>query len=674
MPKINTDITSSLTSDEKEVFSLIREVINKYTPSTNAFAVGGWTRDKLLGIPSDDIDIMLDTISGEDFAKLLTQQMGIKDPHIIRENPEKSKHLSVAKTYIPLSSGTQQEIDFAQARTEVYRGDSRVPEIQEATPQEDAYRRDLTINSIFYNINNNKLVDFTGSGIKDLIGNVIRTPQDPLKTFSEDPLRIFRTIRFAAKYNGQIDPETYKAMMDPSLRNEIKQKISKERIGVEFVKMLKNPNPQRAIELMKETGLWQDIMAEALMGTKYEGKIAPLEMDQNNPHHVLTVWEHTMQVVKNLIENQPEMEEEKRVVMIMAALMHDLGKLYYEIHTPSKSHEGRTSYIGHEQESREMAEHILRYLKLEGNLIKQVSGLAENHMRPHRFTEQGVDSLRAMRRFIRLMGESSLNWIDVFNLAVADAYSKGLEIDPNTIQTYQGLENNLQEALVSLKPIKENTIEPILNGNEIMQILNIKPGPWMTEIVEFVKELRDENPDITKDEASMKLKEKYGHLSPAEIKEAQEKKEEKKKSSTCPRHLLKSKIDEINKDLKEDNCYTILPLLQELQKEYGNDDNVTRLIAITTFKLLLRDQKLRHNELLIYIFKKSEENFFDIILCSYVIGILLLIETATEDDIIKEIAERMITMSPGIVRKILDSLPENVYRPKLKEEFKKQLK
>ena len=664
--RIDTNIQGRLTQEEKEVFSIIRKVIEKYTPSTHAYAVGGWVRDKLLGVDSNDIDIMLDNISGEAFANLVTQYLGIKDANVIRANPAKSKHIETAKAHIPLSNGEVQEIDFAQARSERYEEGSRIPIVETATPQEDATRRDLTINSIFYSINDNQIMDFTGKGIKDLISDTFRTPADPLKTFSDDPLRILRVIRFAAKYGGNIDNETYQAMLDPSLRNEIKQKISKERMGEEITKMLKNPNPEVAINLLKETGLWQDIVSEALIGTPYEGKMADLDMEQNNPHHTLSVWGHTMQVVKNILDKYPEAEPEKRATMILAALMHDIGKLYNDIQAESKTHPGRTSYIGHEKESRTIAEHILRYLKMEP-FIQQVSGMARHHMRPH-FKDRGNDSagLKAMRKFIRQMGEKSLDWLDIFNLAVADAYSKGTEIDPETVQTYQNLEVQLQQALASLNPIENQSIQPILNGNEIMEILNIKPGKWMKEIMEFVSELRDDNPDITKEEATELVRNKYQNIDVNEIRQASS---DEGGTLTCPMHLLKSKIQESNSDFGEGRYYKVLQTVKGLKEEYGNDENITRLIAISMFKLLLEGTKYKDNDVLVYLFKKTEKNFFDIILCSYAVGILLLIDTPTEDEIIREIANRMIAMSPGTIKRVLDSLPKEIHRPKLKKEL-----
>jgi len=666
--KINTNIAQNLTKDEKEVFSIVKEVISRYTPSTQAFVAGGWTRDKLMGVPSDDIDIMLSNISGEFFAKLVTKHMGIKDAHTIRENPEKSKHIETSKAYIPLSSGKTQEIDFAQARKEIYKDNSRIPDTQPATPQEDAMRRDLTINSIFYNIIENKLEDFTGMGIKDLIANTIRTPMNPLKTFSEDPLRIFRTLRFTAKYNGKIDPETYQAMLDPSLRNDIKQKISKERIGQEFVKILKNPNANYALQLLKDTGLWDDIVAEAIKGTPYSGKMAPMDMPQENVHHKLTLWGHTMEVIKNIIEKYKDAEPEKRITMILAALMHDLGKLYQEIWGESKSHPGSKSYHGHEKESAKMVELILRYLKMEP-YIGEVSKLAQYHMKPHTLIDEG--GARTLRRFIRKIGEESLNWIDVFNLAVADAYAKDTIVDPNTIAKYKDLEGKLQEALVSLKPAQDTSIKAILDGNEIMQILNIKPGPWMTPIKEFIRELRDENPDITKEEATKKLKEKFQSVNPKDIKQASK---EKEKKQECPQLLLINKIETINNLYKEEKYYEIFSIISDLHKKYNNDDNVARLIIKALFRLLLIDKKYKNIDLIQDVLNKSKDNFFDPILCCYAVGILLLLETKTQENIILDIAKRMIKMAPEKIKKVLDLLPQNIYHEKLKNEIEELLK
>lgn len=670
MNNVNVNISEGLNPQEQEIFGILEKVVQQYAPNTTLRSAGGWVRDKLLGIPSDDIDIMVDNMSGEEFAKLVTKSMSLEDPHVIRQNPDASKHVETAKAYIPLSNGETQEIDFAMARQEIYDDDSRIPEIKPATAQEDAIRRDLTINSLFYNINDKNVEDFTGKGIKDLITNTIRTPLDPNKTFSDDPLRMFRTIRFAAKYSGQIDPETFQALQNPELREKIKAKISKERIGTEFKKMLKNPNPDYAIELMKDSGLWQDIVNEALAGTKYEGKMAELDMEQNNPWHELSLWGHTFQTIKNLLANIPDMEGEQKVVMLLAALTHDLGKLHSEIQAESKTHPGRTSYHGHEKESEEIASHVLRYLRLEP-LINQVAGLARYHMRPHRMTEEG--GAKTLRRFIRQMGELSLNWVDVLNLSVADALSKDMNIDPEVVKKYQELEAKLNEALQTMKPLEQNKgITPVLNGNEVMQLLNIKPGPWMKDITEFIKDIMDENPEISKEEAAQKIQMQFEYLSQDEKIQRQAGNEETG-FSYCPMHLFNQRREHLRECYKDERFYEVISVLKELKEDYENDEKITKLIAYYMFYLLTKNkERYRDNDLLDYLFLNTEKDFFfDGVLACFTMGILLNIETRTEDDMIKALAEKGKNLNPELFDKIMTTISKcDPYRKDLLGEVK----
>jgi len=691
--EVDLNIQNKFTKDEVELFTILKEVGDRYTPSTEIYLVGGFVRDLLIGKPSSDIDVMLSNISGEDFAKLVTKHMNIKDAHTIQSNPEKSKFITTSKAYLPLSSGTVQEVDFAQARSEVYREDSRIPDIKTATPREDALRRDLTINSLFYNLKTNQIEDFTGKGIKDLISNTIRTPVDPIKTFSDDPLRIFRVIRFAAKYNGNIDPETYKAMSNPQLKEEIKRKISKERIGVEFIKMIKNPNSQVAIDLLKNTGLLNDIISEALKGTPYEGKLAELEMNQENPNHKLNLWEHTMSVVKNILEQYQDAEPEKRVAMILAALMHDIGKLYQEVWAESKSHPGHRSYHGHEDESAKIIEHIFRYLKIEP-YIQQVSLLAKEHMRPHQLSRD-KGGAKALRKFIRECGEQSLNWLDVFNLSTADAYAKDVIKDPKTVEEYQTLKSKLEEALATMKVQDESTkVKPVIDGNQIMEALGTKGGPHMKIVIEYLKELMDSTPDLTPEQALQYMAEiktksneymtlnkgvTYEQAVMAVVGQISGSGADKevlagvKDASTCPQHLFHKKFIDIYSLLDENKELEAISNLKKLKEEYGNDERVVRLVAISMLKILSKKPELRDNNIIQYAFDKAERSFYDAVLSSYVLGLLILLKTGTKQEDILDMGLKTSNMSPGILRTVLDSLPEEVYHKEVKQKLKAHL-
>jgi tRNA nucleotidyltransferase (CCA-adding enzyme) len=169
-----------------------------------------------MGRTSSDIDISLDDMFGEEFATLLNKKLypgGEKHFGVIKSNSDKSKHLETAAIRV---HGVF--IDLVNLRNETYAEDSRVPEIGIGSPEEDALRRDLTINTMFYNINNKEIEDFTGRGIIDLENGIIRTPLEPYQTFIDDPLRVLRTIRFATRFNFEIVPEIYEAAKDERVR------------------------------------------------------------------------------------------------------------------------------------------------------------------------------------------------------------------------------------------------------------------------------------------------------------------------------------------------------------------------------------------------------------------------------------------------------------------------
>jgi len=170
-----------------------------------------------MGRESDDIDIALDDMYGEDFAQMIDKHMhnGKETGHfgVIKANSAQSKHLETATIRV---DGI--EIDLVNLRSESYSEDSRVPTIEIGTPKDDAYRRDLTINSLFYNINDSKVEDFTESGLKDLKNKIVRTPLEPLQTFLDDPLRVLRTIRFANRFEFTIVPEILTAAKDTRVR------------------------------------------------------------------------------------------------------------------------------------------------------------------------------------------------------------------------------------------------------------------------------------------------------------------------------------------------------------------------------------------------------------------------------------------------------------------------
>jgi tRNA nucleotidyltransferase/poly(A) polymerase len=279
---------------------------------------GGWVRDKLLGVGSHDIDVAINKMTGEHFGlkiieylelpgnaakygidlkeekpkvaaeekpdakpkekngkaskkqKASEQKQKDGEPaakeksrkiapglHKIEANPEKSKNLETATIKL---MGI--DLDLVNLRKETYNEVSRNPQIEFGTPEEDAMRRDATVNAMFYNLNTSEIEDFTGRGFQDMELKIIRTPLEPYQTFKDDPLRVLRLIRFASRLNYTIDPETQKAMSNQEIGEVLKIKISRERVGIELEKMLKGPDPLMALSLIDNLDLYNTIFTD----------------------------------------------------------------------------------------------------------------------------------------------------------------------------------------------------------------------------------------------------------------------------------------------------------------------------------------------------------------------------------------------------------------------------
>lgn len=234
-------------------------------PSVLRFT-GGWVRDKVLGVGSQDIDVGINDMTGHQFGLALEKYLAIPDKveeyaslasdgdsferavgslHKIAANPEKSKHLETCKTRV-----FNLELDLVNLRKETYTEDSRNPQMEFGTPMEDALRRDATVNALFYNLQTSSVEDFTGKGLQDIRDKVFRTPMAPYQTFQDDPLRVLRLIRFASRLGYRIHAETLEAMKDEGMKRSFRTKISQERVGIELQKMLSGMDSFGSYELM----------------------------------------------------------------------------------------------------------------------------------------------------------------------------------------------------------------------------------------------------------------------------------------------------------------------------------------------------------------------------------------------------------------------------------------
>lgn len=244
---------------------------------------GGWVRDKLLGVTSHDIDVALSTMTGEQFGQALktyASQCGtqyeeaakkqgftaqFKDLHKIKANPEKSKNLETITTKM---FGI--DVDFVNLRKEVYNETSRNPQMEFGTPEEDAMRRDACVNALFYNLDTQTVEDFTGKGLHDMQAKIIRTPLEPYQTFKDDPLRVLRLIRFAARLGYTIQEDSLKAMANDEIHEALRLKISRERVGVEISKIMTGPDAYGGLMMVHDLNLYQTVFADPKYNTVFD--------------------------------------------------------------------------------------------------------------------------------------------------------------------------------------------------------------------------------------------------------------------------------------------------------------------------------------------------------------------------------------------------------------------
>ncbi len=248
---------------------------------------GGWVRDKLLGVQSHDIDVALSTMTGMQFGQALqaylrdhgtkyeqeAKQQGfnpeIKDIHKIAANPEKSKHLETITTRM---FGI--DVDFVNLRKEVYNDESRHPEMEFGSAEEDALRRDATVNALFYNLDTQTVEDFTKQGLEDMDNKIIRTPLEPYQTFKDDPLRVLRLIRFACRLGYTIEANSKEAMKDKSIHEALRIKISRERVGTEIHKIMAGPDPYCGLKYIDDFALYAVVFANPGDAYSPDGQIA----------------------------------------------------------------------------------------------------------------------------------------------------------------------------------------------------------------------------------------------------------------------------------------------------------------------------------------------------------------------------------------------------------------
>jgi len=400
-------------------------------------------------------------------------------------------------------------VDLVNLRNEEYTEGSRVPIIRIGTPEEDAYRRDLTINALFYNINESKIEDFTKMGIDDLKNRIIRTPLDPLQTFLDDPLRVLRTIRFATRFQFTIDEKIHKVAKDPQIKEALAKKISNERIGTEMDLMLGGRFPEDSIkylyeyqileyvfkfpencEELKNKELLDSLLYKSLKEAQIVGEIFKHIRDQKE---LGTVDYSTLDI--------PEFQRNT----IYAALLIPFKDFEYEL--KNKKKEKVFSLI------------VSQSFKRPNESLKIITSCLNGLDKALQLANSDFNKLKT-GLFLREVGE---NWKAVMILCIAveyfestknkEAASTNLIMDfhhlNSLLQKYQ--EFNLHIANSGLKKVHE--MKPILDGNSIQNLYEIKPGKILRHLIEELIEWQIlQEKEYTKEEATEFLQSNKEHF------------------------------------------------------------------------------------------------------------------------------------------------------------------
>lgn len=432
----------------KRVFSLVGTTADSI--GRPCYVVGGYVRDLIIGRPSKDIDFV--TVgSGIELAEAVAAAIGPKT------------HIAVYRTY-----GTAQvhdrelELEFVGARKESYRRDSRNPIVEDGTLTDDLSRRDFTINAMAVSVNGDsfgELIDLFG-GMDDIDRRIIRTPLDPDITFSDDPLRMMRAIRFATQLQFDIWPETLDAIRRNAQRIEI---ITAERIKDELCKIMRSPRPSIGWELLHDTGLLKFILPEleALSGVE----VVKGRGHKDNFYHTLTVLDTVA-------------ARSDKEWLRWAALFHDIAKPRTKRYDP----ETGWTFHNHNFVGAKMVPRIFARLRLPlGAEMRYVQKLVELHMRPIALVEEEVTD-SAVRR---LMNYAEEDLADLMLLARADITSKNEAKKQRFLDNFDIVEEKFKD--IEAKDFERNRKNPV-DGNEIMHIFGLHQSPLVGYFTKNLKQ------------------------------------------------------------------------------------------------------------------------------------------------------------------------------------------
>ncbi|KAI0478449.1 putative poly(A) polymerase [Xylariaceae sp. FL0804] len=462
---------------EKELLPaerLLRELLlecAQHFPELEIWVTGGWVRDRLLGIPSDDLDFALSTVTGREFGKFLESfyakpeieskyrkkaaDLGISDSsftrfHIMEKNAATAKNLETAGAKL-----FGLDIDLVNLRKEVYNGHSRNPEMEFGTAEEDAFRRDATANALFFHLERQEVVDLTGRGLKDLDARVMTTPLDPHQTFMDDPLRVLRLIRLGSKLGFDISPEAMHCMKDNATRRALDTIITRDRINIELFKMMKDPKPSVAFQHLFAANLYVPVFLrlDSPLVQVLQNEYSTLG-PHNSPPWPRT-WPRAYQLLDDLLKNSSNLcsliqFEEDINLWFMAAYAPIAGLRYESL---KRAVQEATDAIRAPTKLSKLLENSLRNFDSIRTVVDTVTSQQEKPV---------PRSLVGMA--IRSWGP---NWVtQVAYVMLAEAVYTSV---PRSFSAFADFVYNQDLRDAHLR-------RPLLNGNEIQTLFGVKKG------------------------------------------------------------------------------------------------------------------------------------------------------------------------------------------------------
>ena len=454
--------------------------LTKHAPQTNTLAsafkeagfklalVGGPVRDAILGRLGNDLDFTTNA-NPKDCEKILNKWA------------DSVWDVGAAFGTIAGKKG-EVTVEITTYRSESYKADSRKPVVEFGDNIEaDLARRDFTINAMALELTTEKptFIDLF-NGVSDLQNKLIKTPGKPEDSFSDDPLRMMRAARFMSQLDFTVDPAVIAAMKSMAKRLEI---ISSERIREEFIKTVMGQKPKLGITLLVETGLADIFLPE----------VPKLKLEIDEHHHHKDVYEHSLTVLEQAIALEEGLGG-PNLTLRLAALLHDIGKPK----TRQLIAGGGVSFHHHEVVGARMCKERLRTLRFDNHLINDVAKLVFLHLRFHGYGS-GEWSDSAVRRYVRDADELLTH---LHLLTRADCTTRNKKKADLLAKTYDELEDRIA---VLMQQEELNKIRPDLTGEQIMQILNLKPSPAVGKAYDFLLELRLENGPMGEEKAKQEL-------------------------------------------------------------------------------------------------------------------------------------------------------------------------